>query len=135
MRQGFRPVEPSVEMTCELQPLIGYRIDLIADRVRLINRLRDVLVGICPALEAAFDYSKRPELSDMVVRELESGHRHLLLDLTGITYCDSGSLYTLLGMRHAASHVGGSLALTAASKCVCEALDCSGLRDQLPFSR
>jgi transposase len=62
MRQDFRPVEPSVEMTCELQLLIGYRRDLIADRVRMINRLRDVLIGICPALEAAFDYSKRPGL-------------------------------------------------------------------------
>ncbi len=62
MRQDFRPVEPSVEMTCELQLLIGYRRDLIADQVRMINRLRDVLVGICPALEAAFDYSKRPAL-------------------------------------------------------------------------
>src|SRR6185369_3295172 len=28
-----------------------------ADRVRMINRLRDVLTGIFPALERAFDYS------------------------------------------------------------------------------
>lgn len=37
--------------------LTTYRADLIADRVRLINRLRDLLLGICPALERAFDYS------------------------------------------------------------------------------
>ncbi|MEU7581954.1 STAS domain-containing protein [Streptomyces sp. NPDC041068] len=75
------------------------------------------------------------KLTDTVVRELEAGHRHLLLDLDGITYCDSGSLYTLLGMRHAASHVGGSLALTSASSCVRKTLDRSGIRDLLPFTR
>lgn len=40
-----------------LRLLTAHRADLIADRVRLINRLRDALVGICPALERAFDYS------------------------------------------------------------------------------
>lgn len=30
--------------------------------MRLINRLREVLVGICPALERAFEYRKRPGL-------------------------------------------------------------------------
>jgi transposase len=40
-----------------LQLLTAHRADLIADRVRLINRLRNALVGICPALERAFDYS------------------------------------------------------------------------------
>ncbi|MET8469083.1 STAS domain-containing protein [Streptomyces sp. NPDC006422] len=75
------------------------------------------------------------KLSDTVVRELESGHRHLLLDLDGITYCDNGSLFTLVGIRHAASHVGGSLALTVASECVREALASSGLTDLLPFTR
>jgi transposase len=34
-----------------------HRTDLVADRVRLINRLRDVLSGYFPALERAFDYS------------------------------------------------------------------------------
>ncbi|MFH9074049.1 STAS domain-containing protein [Streptomyces alboflavus] len=75
------------------------------------------------------------QLSDAVVRELKAGHRHLLLDLNEITYCDNGSLFTLLGMRHAAGHAGGSLALTSASKSVHEALDRSGLRDLLPFTR
>ncbi len=62
LRRDFRPIAPSVALTSELQLLVGYRRDLIADRVRLINRLREVLVGICPALERAFEYRKHPGL-------------------------------------------------------------------------
>jgi len=36
---------------------VTHRTDLVADRVRLINRLRDVLSGYFPVLERAFDYS------------------------------------------------------------------------------
>ncbi|PBC92825.1 MULTISPECIES: IS110 family transposase [Streptomyces] len=57
MRRDFAPIETPPELVSALQLLTGYRRDLIADRVRLINRLRDLLVGICPALERAFDYS------------------------------------------------------------------------------
>src|ERR1035438_5720933 len=37
--------------------LTAHRADLIADRVRMINRLRDVLTSVFPALEREFDYS------------------------------------------------------------------------------
>ncbi|MEV8128998.1 IS110 family transposase [Streptomyces sp. NPDC085944] len=57
MRQDFTPLSLPDETVANLQLLTGHRADLIADRVRLINRLRDALVGICPALERAFDYS------------------------------------------------------------------------------
>lgn len=39
--------------------LTAHRSGLVADRVRMINRLRDVLTGIFPALERAFDYSSQ----------------------------------------------------------------------------
>lgn len=38
MRRDFRPVEASVELTTGLQLLTGYRRDLMADRVRMLNR-------------------------------------------------------------------------------------------------
>ncbi|WP_326782826.1 IS110 family transposase [Streptomyces sp. NBC_00151] len=57
MRRDFAPLTAPSELITALQVLTRYRADLIADRVRLINRLRDLLVGICPALERAFDYS------------------------------------------------------------------------------
>ncbi|MGW5402697.1 IS110 family transposase [Streptomyces sp. NPDC003952] len=57
MRRDFAPLDTPPELVSTLRVLTNYRADLIADRVRLINRLRDLLVGICPALERAFDYS------------------------------------------------------------------------------
>jgi transposase len=57
MRRDFTPLSTPPELVSTLQVLTNYRADLIADRVLLINRLRDLLVGICPALEWAFDYS------------------------------------------------------------------------------
>jgi transposase len=56
-RQDFTPMRLPDETVANLHLLTAHRADLIADRVRLINRLRDALVGICPALERAFDYS------------------------------------------------------------------------------
>ncbi|MFJ8613357.1 IS110 family transposase, partial [Streptomyces sp. NPDC093675] len=55
--KGFAALDTPPELVTSLWVLTNYRTDLIADRVRLINRLRDLLVGICPALERAFDYS------------------------------------------------------------------------------
>ncbi|WP_190181878.1 IS110 family transposase, partial [Streptomyces naganishii] len=57
MRRDFTLLSLPNETVADLQLLTAHRADLIADRVRLINRLRDALVGICPALERAFDYS------------------------------------------------------------------------------
>ncbi|MET7666459.1 IS110 family transposase [Streptomyces sp. NPDC005463] len=57
MRRDFAPLDTPPELVAALKVLTHYRADLIADRVRLINRLRDLLLGICPALERAFDYS------------------------------------------------------------------------------
>ncbi|MFJ9606860.1 IS110 family transposase [Kitasatospora sp. NPDC101176] len=55
--KGFARLNTPPELVSTVQLLTNHRADLIADRVRLINRLRDLLVGICPALERAFDYS------------------------------------------------------------------------------
>ncbi|MET8769409.1 IS110 family transposase [Streptomyces sp. NPDC004658] len=57
MRRDFTPLTVPDETVATLQVLTAHRADLIADRVRLINRLRHALVGICPDLERAFDYS------------------------------------------------------------------------------
>jgi transposase len=37
--------------------LTGHRADLVADRVRMINRLRDLMTSVFPGLEREFDYS------------------------------------------------------------------------------
>lgn len=56
-RRDFSAIEVPAQLAADLALLVGHRKDLVADRVRMINRLRDVLTGIFPALERAFDYS------------------------------------------------------------------------------
>ncbi len=45
------------QLAADLALLTAHRSDLVADRVRMSNRLRDVLTGVFPALERASDYS------------------------------------------------------------------------------
>lgn len=57
-RHDLSAVDVPAELVAELGLLVAHRSDLVADRVRMINRLRDVLTGYFPALERAFDYSR-----------------------------------------------------------------------------
>ena len=50
------------ELVTELTRLTAHRADLMADWVRGVNRLRDLLTSVFPALERAFDYSTRSAL-------------------------------------------------------------------------
>ncbi|MCB5280676.1 hypothetical protein BJQ89_00398 [Arthrobacter sp. ES1] len=50
------------QISVDLQLLTARRIDLGCDRVRAINRLRATLPEYFPALERAFDYSKKAPL-------------------------------------------------------------------------
>jgi len=56
-RGDLTEVEVSATLVAELRLMVTHRTDLVADRVRMVNRLRDVLSGYFPALERAFDYA------------------------------------------------------------------------------
>ncbi|OBG38841.1 IS110 family transposase [Mycolicibacter heraklionensis] len=54
MRGADLPVlHPDDDLITELRMLTAHRADLVADRTRTINRLRQQLVAVCPALERA----------------------------------------------------------------------------------
>jgi transposase len=55
MRRDLAPLRPGDEITVELKLLTARRGDLVADRTRAVNRLRNLLTGIFPALERALD--------------------------------------------------------------------------------
>ncbi|MFI6518408.1 IS110 family transposase [Spirillospora sp. NPDC050679] len=57
------PVRLPEELGAELKVLNAHREDLVADRIRVINRLRDRLLGYFPALERALDYRMRGPLT------------------------------------------------------------------------
>ena len=52
-RGDLAEVEVATSLVSELRLLVTHRTDLVGDRVRMVNRLRDVLSGYFPALERA----------------------------------------------------------------------------------
>jgi hypothetical protein len=62
MRTDLQPVRGADQISVGLQLLTARRTDLVCDRVRAINRLRATLLEYFPALERAFDYSKKAPL-------------------------------------------------------------------------
>ncbi len=52
MRRDFRAITAPPVLAAELALLTGHRKDLVADRTRLYNRLRELLVGISPSWSA-----------------------------------------------------------------------------------
>ena len=58
MRGEDLPVlHPDDDLITELRMLTAYRADLVADRTRTINRLRQQLIAVCPALERVAELS------------------------------------------------------------------------------
>ena len=57
LRRSLPVIDHKTDLVRNLSLLTAHRADLIADRVRMINRLRDVLTSVFPALEREFDYS------------------------------------------------------------------------------
>lgn len=62
MRGDLTPITAPDAVVIDLQVLTARREDLMADWVRGVNRLRELLASIFPALERAFDYSTRSAL-------------------------------------------------------------------------
>jgi transposase len=57
LRRDLAVLDADTDLVRNLAVLTGHRADLIADRVRMINRLRDLMTSVFPTLERAFDYS------------------------------------------------------------------------------
>jgi len=57
LRRSLPVTGHKTDLVRNLGLLTARRADLVADRVRMINRLRDVLTSVFPALEREFDYS------------------------------------------------------------------------------
>jgi len=57
LRSDLAVIDADTDLVRNLAVLTAHRADLIADRVRMINRLRDLMTSVFPSLERAFDYS------------------------------------------------------------------------------
>ncbi|MEV7357990.1 transposase [Kitasatospora sp. NPDC091276] len=78
LRRDFAAVDVPAQLVADLALLVAHRTDLVADRVRVVNRLRDMLTGIFPALERAFDWSNnKGALTLLTHRQTPAGIRRL----------------------------------------------------------
>ncbi|MQS13887.1 IS110 family transposase [Streptomyces kaniharaensis] len=78
LRRDFAAVDVPAQLVADLALLVAHRTDLVADRVRMVNRLRDVLTGIFPALERAFDWSNnKGALTMLTYRQTAAGIRRV----------------------------------------------------------
>src|SRR5436853_11686 len=62
LRRDIAELSTPEELVVELSLLVSHRTDLMGEWVRGINRLRELLTAVFPALERAFDYSTRSAL-------------------------------------------------------------------------
>jgi transposase len=62
MRRGLTALRVDDELIVELQMLVGRRQDLVTDRTRMVNRLREQLLALCPALERVLDVTNKGPL-------------------------------------------------------------------------
>ena len=61
-RGSLQEVRPREEATAELRVLVAHRRDLLQDQTRRVARLREVLLGVFPGLEAALDFKREGAL-------------------------------------------------------------------------
>jgi hypothetical protein len=57
LRRDLSVIDTDTDLVRDLAVLTAHREDLVADRVRMINRLRDLMTSVFPSLERTFDYS------------------------------------------------------------------------------
>jgi transposase len=61
-RSDLRPIEPATELDIEIRLLVGRRTDIVQAQTQRLSRMRDLLVGIFPGLEACLDLKTKGPL-------------------------------------------------------------------------
>ena len=73
------------------------------------------------------DASGAERLLSRLDRLLDQGHRHVVLDLAGVTFCDSSGVSALVRSHARASAAAGRLRIADASPQVARVLQIAGL--------
>ncbi len=55
IRSDLREIEPVTELDLEIRLLVSHRGDIVQAQIQHISRMRDLLTGIIPGLEACLD--------------------------------------------------------------------------------
>ncbi|MCY0923814.1 STAS domain-containing protein [Streptomyces sp. H27-G5] len=78
------------------------------------------------------DIDTAPHLRAQALALIEQGHRHLILDLAAVTFCDSSGLNALIGILRCAKTADGTLVLAAVPDRLQRMLDLTGISPLLP---
>ena len=84
-------------------------------------------------LSGELDLVTCPELREELLHVLRSSSRMLVLDLSGVTFCNACGLSLLIDLQRCARQRGIILALTQPRPCVSRLLHISGLDRTFPF--
>ncbi|MEU4482678.1 STAS domain-containing protein [Micromonospora sp. NPDC023966] len=87
----------------------------------------------CLRLAGELDLSTAPELTAAIDRLAAEGHRELLLDLAGLTFCDSTGIAAFVRGDNLAAAAGGWLRVTGATGRVARVLQMTGLAEVLSY--
>ena len=79
------------------------------------------------ALAGALDVAGSEVLLAKLDRLIEAGRHHLVVDVSGVTFCDSSGISALVRSRARAVAMTGSLRLSSPSPAVRRVLEISGL--------
>lgn len=79
------------------------------------------------ALAGELDKLSSPRLRDVMVTQLDDGACHLVLDVTGLRFCDSTGLWTMLELQRRAGAAGGCLRLAGVHGVLKRILTITGL--------
>ncbi|MFF2721285.1 STAS domain-containing protein [Streptomyces sp. NPDC058011] len=78
------------------------------------------------------DMATAPHLRAHALALIEQGHRHLILDLSAVTFCDSSGFNALVGIFRCAQAADGTLVLATVPGRLARLLDLTGLNAVLP---
>ncbi|MGW7264985.1 STAS domain-containing protein [Streptomyces sp. NPDC054842] len=92
--------------------------------------------GVLMALVGELDVHTSAQLREAVVTAVLPGSTRLLrLDLSEVTYCDAGGLYSLLGVTDALEMIGVPVEITSPSPAARAVMDTTDLGARLPLRR
>ncbi|GAA1768938.1 STAS domain-containing protein [Luedemannella helvata] len=81
------------------------------------------------AVEGELDMTTAPQLAETAEALMADGHGRLVLDLGGLTFCDSAGLGAIVRIFRQAGDVGGSLAIAQPTPIVRAVLDLTGMSE------
>ncbi|MFE9122710.1 STAS domain-containing protein [Streptomyces sp. NPDC007172] len=90
--------------------------------------------GICRIVRVAgeMDYESAPFFRALLLGEIAEGQRHVVLDLSATSFCDSAGLNMLAGIWREAYATGVVVVLACVTSSLRRMLSITGLSDVLP---